>query len=263
MIIDVHAHIFPDGIAEKAASNIARFYNIPMCAGGRLSTLLAMERDTGVDRVLLCSAATTATQTPIINDFTAQVVAAHPGLLYGLGAMHQDFADKGDEVRRIKALGLKGVKVHPDIQRVALNDARFDALYEALESMDMPLLAHTGDRRYRNSNPPEVLDVLGRFPRLTLIGAHLGCWSDWTEGARHLAGHERVYVDCSSSLYALEPDEARRIIRAFGAERVMFGTDYPMWAPAEELKRLDRLQLTGREMDLILYQNAQALLGIT
>ncbi|MEA4897460.1 MAG: amidohydrolase family protein [Eubacteriales bacterium] len=263
MIIDVHAHIFPDGIAEKAASNIARFYNLSMGADGRLSTLLDMERHAGVDRVLLCSAATTPAQTAIINDFTSQTVAAHPGLLYGLGAMHQNFAGKGDEVRRIKALGLKGVKVHPDIQGVALNDARFDELYEALESTGMPLLAHTGDRRYRNSNPSEVLDVLRRFPRLTLIAAHLGCWSDWAEGARQLAGHERVYVDCSSSLYALEPNEARRIIRAFGAERVMFGSDYPMWTPAEELERLDRLQLTGREMDLILCRNAQALLGMT
>lgn len=262
MIIDTHAHIFPDAIAEKASRSISKFYGIPMAADGRLNTLLRIARSAGVDKILICSAATTANQTAHINDYTAQVVGEHPGLLYGMGAMHQDTLDKGEEVFRIKGLGLKGVKIHPDIQGVAMNDRRFDDLYAALSQLDMPLLCHTGDSRYHNSNPPEFLDVLNRFPRLKVIGAHLGCWSNWTEGVELLRGRDQVWVDCSSSLYALSPEQARRIIRAYGAQRVLFGSDYPMWNAGEELKRLDALGLTDGEIEKIHGLNAQALLDI-
>ena len=263
MIIDTHAHIFPDAIAEKASRSISKFYGIPMAADGRLNTLLRLEKAAGVERVVICSAATTAGQTGHINDYTAQVVREHPGFLYGLGAMHQDTPNKGAEVARIRKMGLRGVKIHPDIQGVAMNDRRFDELYEALSQLDMPLLCHTGDSRYHNSNPPEFLDVLHRFPHLKVIGAHLGCWSDWSRGVERLQKMDQVWVDCSSSLYALSPVKARSIIRAYGAERVLFGSDYPMWDVGEELKKLDALGLNDDEIEKIHGLNAQRLLGIT
>lgn len=263
MIIDVHTHIFPDLIAEKAAENIGIFYELPMENDGRLQTMLEAEREAGVDRIVVCSAATTASQTAHINDYIAEVVAAHPGLLYGFGAMNQDTPDKGNEVRRIRGLGLKGVKIHPDIQRVAMNDPRFDDLYEALQEMDLVLMCHTGDTRYHNSNPPQLEDVLQRFPRLRVIGAHLGYWSNWSEGADRLTGYDNLWVDCSSSLYAMSPGEARRVIRAYGADRVLFGSDFPMWTAATEMERLKALKLTETEMEKILGANAAALLDIS
>ncbi|MEF9895725.1 MAG: amidohydrolase family protein [Clostridia bacterium] len=262
MIIDTHCHIFPDAIAERAAANTGKFYGIVCCADGRLSTLKRLEKAAGVDRVLVCSAATTITQTTIVNDYIAKTVGENPGLLFGLGAMNQDYPDKAGEVARIRALGLKGVKIHPEIQGVAINDRRFDELYDALSQCGMPLLAHTGDLRYHNSNPPEVLEVLRRFPRLTLIAAHLGSWSNWTEGVKALAGRENVYVDCSSSLYAMTPEAARKVIRGYGADRVLFGSDYPMWEPETERARLAQVGLTQAEMEKILGGNAQALLAI-
>lgn len=261
-IIDTHAHIFPDPIAEKAAGSISRFYGIQMNCDGRLSTLLRQEKEAGVSKILVCSAATTSSQTPHINDYIAQTVQDHPGRLYGLGAMHQDFPHKEAEVERLKAMGLRGVKIHPDIQGVAMNDPRFDALYGALSEHNLVLLAHTGDLRYHNSNTPEILDVLARFPRLKIICAHLGSWSNWTQGVTMLAGRENVYVDISSSLYALTPEKAAEIVRAYGANRVLFGSDFPMWTPAGELEKLARLGLTKEETECVLHKNAEELLGI-
>ena len=261
MIIDTHAHIFPDPIAEKAALSISKFYNIPLRSrNGRLQTLLEVSRAAGIDKTVICSAATTSAQTTSINDFLAQTLLQHPGVLYGIGAMHQDYPDKPGELLRMRKLGLKGVKIHPDIQGVALNDPRYDALFEALQDTGMLLLAHTGDSRYHYSNPPELLDVINRFPKLKIICAHLGCWSNWGEGVQYLAGRENVFVDCSSSLYALSIPKAREIIRAYGAERVLFGTDFPMWVPKEELARLRALDLSSSEMDLILHKNAERLI---
>ena len=103
--------------------------------------------------------------------------------------------------------------------------------------------------------------MLDAFPKLVCVCAHLGGWSEWDDASKMLTGYENVYVDTSSSLYALNPEEARRIIRCHSRERVLFGTDYPMWVPSEELERFYRLELTEGEEEQILCLNAKNLLN--
>jgi predicted TIM-barrel fold metal-dependent hydrolase len=71
-----------------------------------------------------------------------------------------------------------------------------------------------------------------------------------------------VYVDTSSSLFALAPERAAEIIRAFGVDHVLFGSDYPMWNPGEEKCRLEALALTAAEKQAIFYDNAARLLNL-
>ena len=84
----------------------------------------------------------------------------------------------------------------------------------------------------------------------------------WSEGWKLLAGRANVYVDCSSSLFAITPEEAVHIIHRYGASQVLFGTDYPMWEPGEEMERFRRLPLTEQEQELILHENAERLLKL-
>ena len=104
------------------------------------------------------------------------------------------------------------------------------------------------------------MKVVKRFPKLVVIGAHLAGWSMWDKGAE-LFDHSGIYVDCSSSLYAMSPEHAAALIRKIGVHRVMWGTDYPMWNAKDELERFDKLPLNDRERELILAENAQRLLG--
>ena len=60
----------------------------------------------------------------------------------------------------------------------------------------------------------------------------------------------------------MEPEHAAKIIRQYATERVMFGTDYPMWNAKEELERIAAVPLTDRERELIMGKNALALLTI-
>ena len=71
-----------------------------------------------------------------------------------------------------------------------------------------------------------------------------------------------MYTDCSSSLSFLTPEEARESIAHFGPERVMFGTDFPMWPVEEELARFFALGLTREENAQILYGTFGALFGL-
>jgi len=103
--------------------------------------------------------------------------------------------------------------------------------------------------------------VMDRFPKLDVIGAHFGGWSIWEKAAEILGGR-RIWVDTSSSLYAIAPETARRLIDAYGVDHVLFGSDFPMWKPAEELERFLQIPLTEEEKEKILWKNAVNLLGL-
>ena len=84
----------------------------------------------------------------------------------------------------------------------------------------------------------------------------------WEKAVDELSGYENFYVDCSSSLAFLTSEKATELIRRYGAEKVLYGTDYPMWDISEEIDRFSRLDLTDEEKQLILYKNAQKLFDI-
>ncbi|MDR1892239.1 MAG: amidohydrolase family protein, partial [Oscillospiraceae bacterium] len=226
-IIDSHAHIYPDRIAEKAARAISEFYGVPMAANGTLSSLFAAGDKAGIERFVVHSVATTPRQAISINRFLAQTTAAYPERLTGLGALHPASETLVSDIEYIKNNGLKGVKIHPDFQRFNLDSPEAFALFEALEGV-LPVLIHTGDSRTDFSSPKRLKRVLRAFPRLKVIAAHFGGWSVWQEAARVLGGMD-LFVDTSSSLYALSVTEAEELVRAFTPERVLFGVDYPMW----------------------------------
>ena len=158
-------------------------------------------------------------------------------------------------------LGLKGVELHPDIQGFKLDDYRMLKIYELCEGR-LPLLVHTGDNRYDYSNPNRVIPILDIYKDLVFIGAHFGGWSIWEEATKQLSGYKNFYVDCSSSLYAISPEKARELIMAYGTDRVLFGTDYPMWNPEDEIERFLSIDLTEEQREDIFYNNAAKLFGI-
>lgn len=266
MIIDAHAHIFPDKIAEKATAGISGFYDgIPVQCAATVSELLKNGTEAGVDRFIVQSVATVPEQVTSINDFISKSVREHPDRLIGFGALHPDFPDINSETDRIISLGLRGIKLHSDFQDFNIDDKRAFPIYEAAQGR-LPVLFHVGDPRGDRSSPERLIRVAELFPRLAIIAAHLGGWTVWDDGAELFARFREkhpksvIYADCSSSLYALTPEHAAELIRKIGAERVMWGTDFPMWNAKEELERFRGLPLTPREREMILSENALELL---
>ena len=260
-IIDTHAHIYPDKIALKAAKSIGDFYQIPMSLDGTLSGLLSQGEAAGITRFLVHSVAVTWERAQAINDFLARSVAAHPDKLIGFGTLHPDHPELEHELDRLLSLGLRGVKLHPDFQHFCLDDEKAVQMFREIALRGMPALIHTGDHRYPYSEPARMARVLDQLPDLKVICAHLGGWSVWGDAWRVLAGRPGVWVDTSSSLYAMKPEDAAEVIRRYGAERVFFGTDYPMWQPEEEIARFMALPLTEEEQEKILHLNLEAFLS--
>ena len=260
-IIDSHCHIYPDKIAEKASENTGHFYELPSSLDGKISTLIEHGKKAGIEHFIVQSVATTPKQVSSINNFIAESVAVSEGHFTGLGTLHPDSADMEADVNELLALGLKGVKIHPDIQRVAIDDPRMCKMYELCEGR-LPMLMHTGDYRYDFSNPNRVIPILEQYPNLTVIGAHFGGWSIWEEATAKLSKYGNFLVDCSSSLYAITPQTAKELIHIYGVERVLFGTDYPLWKPEDELDRFMQIELTEREREDIFFNNAKKLFSI-
>lgn len=261
-VFDAHCHVFPDKIADAAVAGTDHFYGVTSFHDGRTATLLDSRKESGVDRCLIHSVATTPRQVRSINEFIAATVRESGGAFVGFGALHPDSADQAEDVRHLIELGLRGVKLHPDIQGFKIDDYRCLKIYELCEREGLPILMHTGDSRYDYSNPNRLLPVLEIYTGLTVIGAHLGGYSIWEEACERLAGTPNLFVDCSSSLPWLKPEDAVRIIRAYGADRVLFGSDYPMWSPKKELESFLALGLTEEENRAILWDNAEKLLKL-
>lgn len=257
---DTHAHIYPGKIAEKATAAVGDFYDTKMELVGLPHVLMQRGAAAGIDRFVVCSVATKVEQVRSINEFIARKCREYPAFL-GLGAWHQDIEDVDGELADIKSRGLRGIKLHPDFQRVPIDDPRLMPLYEKAGRLGLIILFHMGDYRGDLSSPRRLMRVLEKVPDLTCIAAHLGGYTDWDAALKELHG-TNVYVDTSSSLFALSPSRALESIAHFGVEKTLFGTDFPMWEPGEELRRFFALGLSPAENRAILYGNFSRLFAV-
>ena len=261
-IIDAHCHIYPDKIALKATKATENFYQLNKTKlDGTVSMLKSLGQEAGVSHFIVQSVATAPSQVSSINRFIASTVEENKGLMTGLGTLHPDSDDIKKDVEEIISLGLKGVKLHPDIQKFKIDDYRCLKIYEECEGK-LPILMHTGDNRYDYSNPNRLKPILDIYENLTVIGAHFGGWSIWEEASKQLHEYKNLYVDCSSTFYGLDDEKIIELIDMYGEDKVLFGTDYPMWTPKTEVDRFFSLNLGEEKNKKILSKNAAKLFGI-
>ncbi len=260
-IFDIHCHIYPEKIAQKASHAIGDFYGIKMCFEGDFESLKKQVERAGTTLAAVHSAATLPKQVTAINEFISRSVKSDPERFIGFGTLHPLSENIEQEVEEIISLGLKGIKIHPDFQKFDLDSPAAMKMFEIVGDR-LPFLIHMGDKRYTYSAPSKLKVVMKQFPKVRVIGAHLGGWTVWDEAVKELADTENLFVDCSSSLYFLSPKRAAEIIHIYTPERVFYGTDYPMWDLSEELERFDALPLSDGDKQKILWDNAQEYFGL-
>jgi len=259
MIIDAHTHIYPDKIAVKASQGISEFYKLRVLYDGTVGKLLDVGNSAGVDKYVVHSVATAPGQVASINSFISSAVAANPGKFIGFATLHPDSKCIVGDVDSAIAAGLSGIKLHPDFQKFNADSAKAMKIYEAIEGR-LPLLIHAGDYRTEYSKPYRIHNILKTFPKLDVIAAHLGGWSEWGSYAKELAD-SGIFVDTCSSQGFLEPSRVRELIDIFGIDHVLFGSDYPMWDAGEELKMLSKILLTQEEKEKVFHLNFERLMG--
>lgn len=266
-IIDAHVHTYPESIAEKAAKNLGEFYEFTVQCTGTYDDLEHQAKETGTAGFFLLAVATAPRQVEKLNYSTAELFDYSRSRGFeaiGFGGLHQDFTDLRGEVVRCGELGLAGIKIHPDIQGVDIDDPRLLPVYEELESCGLKLYLHMGDDRpqYRFSRPSRLAKVLDMFPGLVVIAAHFGGYRAWDEARNYLWGRKNVWYDASSTLWDVSTERALELIRGCGVENVMYGTDYPVMRLEDHLALFSQLELTEEERTAILYDNAMRFMSL-
>lgn len=260
-IIDFHTHIYPDAIAEKAADNVRAFYDglgNPKIDGS-VKTLLQRADKAGISEFVILPVATKPERTRHINEFIISQ-AAIQNRFYGFGTVHAAMEGLMDEVEFICNNGLMGIKIHPDYQEFAIDDPRLFPVYEHIQGK-MPVIFHMGDLRYDFSHPARLRHLLNLFPELQVIAAHFGGYQ-MRDVAREELTNTNCLFDTSSSLMFMQSGVAEEFIRHYGAERFVYGSDFPMWDPEVELQRFLSLSLTDDEREQIFWKTAAQLLEI-
>ncbi len=260
-IIDVHAHIYPQKIEEKATEAIRAFYDCPkMKYSGSSGQLIASGEKAGITKYLVFSTATTAKQVESIDNFILGECAAHPEFV-GLGTLHTDYENYAEELKRIDEAGMHGVKLHPDFQKFDFDDPRLMPMYDVLDQLGMFVITHAGDYRYPYSHPERVAHVAREFPHLKIIAAHFGGWSVWDLAIPLLKDLPNVYYDTSSTIGFGSEEPARKGFAAYDNTHLFFGSDFPMWDHAEELERLQRITGDGQLFEDVCWNNFAAFYG--
>lgn len=259
-IIDAHAHIFPEKIAENATINIGKFYDLPMTDCGISEKLIESGSKIGVSKYLVCSTATKPQQVNSINAFIADECMKNESF-YGFGTAHPDSLDVEADVNQIKELGLHGVKLHPDFQLFDADSPEAYKIYEQIEGF-FPVLIHSGDDRYDYSRPKKIARVAADFPKLKIIAAHLGGYQRWDEALECLSGLENVRFDICSSMSFISTEKVLKMIQSYGVENCFFGTDFPMWSHEQELEKFLALGFSEDENRKILSENFRTFMNI-
>ena len=259
-VADVHVHIYPDKISAKAAQSIGDFYNIKMGEkDGNVSRLLRRMETCDIERCVVHSVAVRPHTVASINDFISRTCNENPQFV-GFMTLHQDTPDIEAEIDRACGLGLKGIKLHPDTQAVNMDDERLMRAYEIAEKRHLPLIIHCGDYRYDYSHPRRLKRILHEFPDLVVNAAHFGGWSV-QDYALEFLEDERCFLDMSSSMRFLGPRRTRELVEAYGYDRIMFGSDFPMWTPGDELERFRAVGFSEAALERMCWHNAERFLG--
>jgi predicted TIM-barrel fold metal-dependent hydrolase len=262
MIIDFHAHAFPDALANRAISSLqyAAGGMEPMCDGTIQGLLHAMDHH-GVDQSVVLNIATNSKQQQGILDFC---ILSASDRIVPFTSVHPFSEDAPLMLQKAADAGIKGLKLHPDYQQFDADDERAYAVYETIAQLGFTTVFHAGlDIGLSDPSrctPAKLAKILPLFGHAPVVAAHMGGYMEWYEVEEHLVGRD-VYFDISFCAGTMPMSIARRIVKTHGTQRILFGTDMPWHSPDQELRMVQSLDLTDEQIQQILNKNARHILG--
>jgi len=279
MIIDFHTHIFSPRIKksrDKYTDADPCFAILYAQKNAKLATadeLIASMDETGIDISVITNIGWTTHEMCVeTNDYILESIARYPDRLVGLATVQPQSGEAAiAEVERCAKGGIKGIgEIRPDTQLFDLTDETIMSPFiEVIRQHSLILLIHASEpvgHVYpgKGGITPDVLyPFITRFPDLTLVCAHWGgglpFYALMPEVKKAL---DNVYFDTAASPFLYRPEIYNHVIQLIGAEKILFGSDYPLLAPSRLINEIRSLDLPEETVSLILSGNAQRLLGI-
>ncbi len=258
-LIDVHAHVMHPKITAKVTSQLEGHYCIRPEGNGLAEDLLQRMDAGGISRAIVHTAATAPGQVVPANNWSLEVQREYDDLI-PFGTVHPGYPQWEKELYRLEENGIPGIKLHPDFQGIWLDDPGLYPLLEAMQGRFI-LMVHVGDDLPPEKNPScprKVAQIIDNFPELTVIAAHLGGYRQWEMALEFLVGRD-LFLDTSSSLPFIRTDFLQRMINSHSWERLLFGSDYPLFDPGREKERLQENSLFTPDVVSQMEKNARRL----
>ncbi|MFO0546901.1 MAG: amidohydrolase family protein [Polyangiaceae bacterium] len=268
-ITDGHVHVFPDPVFE-ALWRWFEAYGWSIRYKLRAPEVIRYLLDRGIARLITLHYAHKPGMARALNSYVAELVRAEPRVV-GFGTVLPGEPDALAVLDEIRALGLRGVKLHCHVQAFAPDSPEALAVFERCAELDLPVLIHAGREPkspayrfdpYTFCSADRVERVLTALPRLRLSIPHFGA-DEIAAYGRLLDRHENLFLDttmCLASYFAMEiPVD---LLKAH-ASRILFGTDFPNlpYAWDRELRALTGLGLSSAALEAVLGGAADAFLG--
>ena len=273
MIIDMHAHSFPDRIAGRAMAGLIRATRgvLTSIGDGTLTNHLDQMDHDGVDMACLLQIATKPTQFEVLMRTAKAIRDGEFGerarrKIIPFPSVHPADPDLFAHLDEIAAEGFKGVKFHPYYQDFSLADPSVWPMFRKVADLGLVVECHCGydvgyPDRFDACGPKEVAALLRNVKGLTFIAAHLG-------GCAGFGPHETdplvdlgCYADTSALFCNWYRDEEMRLLHSWPTERLLFATDFP-WTVYSEAIRWVKEFRDPADWDAIFSGNARRLLGV-
>ncbi len=265
MVVDFHTHIFSNKIAKSTLEHLSSLAHIPYYADGTVDGLVESMAKSGVDLSVTFPVLTKPEQFERVNTFCAWVNDTYQNVISFAG-IHPTCEDLPAKMREVKAMGFKGVKIHPDYQGTFFDDERYVAILQLARELDLVVITHAGfdvgfpDQPIR-CTPDRVLNALNQAKGVKLVLAHMGGFKLDEEVFEKLAGLD-VYIDTSLTMHNMTKQAFHNFVAKHGADKLLFATDSPWSDQQMEIEALKSMGLPKEDEDKIFYQNAIKLLGI-
>ncbi len=262
MIIDFHTHAFPPKIAGKAMEKLS------FSAGGLLPQrdctvydLKRLMQKDGVDKSVTLAIATNESQQQAVNDY---IKSQECDEIIPFGSVFPWADSAFDELERIKEMGMKGIKLHPEYQQFFVDDERLKPLYKKISQLGLIVIFHAGEdfgypAPYHAT--PERLRIAAKWIDSPMICAHWGASCMGEDVLKYLCDIP-IYFDTAFGYGTMPKNRAQRILEKKGADYILFGSDCPWHAPSWDIKMINTLDITEADKEKIYHENAEKLLGI-
>ena len=245
MIVDLHTHLWqsPDQLGEQISAQLRERFaeHYELLDASPQAHEAAMEP---VDVAIVLGYRSRYLGADLPNQMLIDYVAGRPDRLIGFAGVDPTEVGALRGVEQIPATGLSGITVSPAAQDFHPVDTRAMAIYEACESLGLPVLLHQGTHHTRDSKMeyarPYLFDEVARtFPRLKLVIAH--CGHPWIEETLTLIGkHANVFADVSNVIS--RPWQLYNVMlqahQLEVTERLLFGSDFPYMMPGEAIETI-------------------------
>ena len=263
MVIDFHTHCFPDNISSRAMEKLSFVSGgLKHHTNGTYKDLINSMKINDVDISVVLNIATNEKQQKNVNDFAASI--NNEKNIFSFGSVYPHSDDALDELDRIKSLGLKGVKLHPDYQKFSVDDDFMKPIYKKISSLGLILVFHSG-LDYGFSPPygctPKKLSKALNWIDCPVVAAHWGALNLNEEFLKYLCG-KSLFIDTSFGYGSMPKYYAQTIVDKHGADKILFGTDLPWHTAKMEKTLLNTLDIDNDSIDKIMFKNAKRLLNI-